>query len=309
MHGHRIPTQDRMEHRDSPMPLGCRSPLRRDRQRIRHSSRWVMCCRLQRPVPRYTLSPGRQGRGCSSSPLSPFRKGCIGCSRPSSSPLFSIPFAISPLPPPSPSPRRSDRNRHSTTPSCILVDGDSSMIPVPHSCGSWTVVIVLFFVPSLPLPIALAGMRMRVRTRRVLGATPKPVPFAPRGTLTLLPAIFSFSATSTFGKFAGIGFPSSAEHISTLPDTASGFVLSTRVPHDNAGPILDLLWKFLWSLVLTSASVIGRSRGGRRNLRTRGFKGEPLDKREDVRLPERRLLGSSRWASDARVSRGRRLRR
>ena len=85
------------------------------------------------------------------------------------------------------------------------------------------------------------GMRCKKRhahsRRRHL--TPMPVEY-PCILLAFLAAIFGAATTPTLGELARTLFPSAALIVCALSNATSGVVLSAKIPHDYAGPVLHI---------------------------------------------------------------------
>lgn len=60
--------------------------------------------------------------------------------------------------------------------------------------------------------------------------------------LAVLAAILCPPAAPALGELASEFFPLTALEVRALPDATSGIVFPTEIPHDNAGPVLHILW-------------------------------------------------------------------
>lgn len=84
---------------------------------------------------------------------------------------------------------------------------------------------------------------MRCNERRTQSGrrhlTPMPMEY-PCILLAFLAAIFRAPTSPTLGKLARTLFPSAAFVVCALSNSTSGVVLSAKIPHDNAGPVLHI---------------------------------------------------------------------
>lgn len=133
---------------------------------------------------------------------------------------------------------------------CQLRQKDFQSMTVPpceiQALASLKLMLKVKTPPSLPM-LAMPeiirkknGHEKTISDRSAWSMTPVTM-VDPGALLTLLAAVLCPATAATFGKLSSEFLPFPTLVIGTLTNAAPGIILSTKISHDNAGPVLHVL--------------------------------------------------------------------